>query len=235
MHNTNLVSSYNALRAAVEVGMTRICQASSVNAVGHAFSRRARYDYFPLNEAHPSYAEDPYSRSKYVCEAQADALVRRYDAEGVAVASLLFHWVVPDRAAAAAGYAATPADVPRMLACYTRLDAAARACLLALTAPSPGTRPSSSPPRTRPWTRRRSTWPGPTSLRFPSAVTCPAPVASSTRPRPSGCWAGHTPLEPLVLRGGRADGADELARDAGRRLPRRLDNYFPYSIEIAPT
>lgn len=138
VHNTNVVGSYNAPRAAVDAGMTRICQASSVNAIGHAFSRRARYDYFPLDEAHPSYVEDPYSLSKSVCEAQADALVRRYDTEGVAVASLRFHWVVPDRETAAAGYAATPADVPRMLACYTRLDAAARACLLALTAPLAG-------------------------------------------------------------------------------------------------
>src|SRR5947207_2807816 len=38
VHNTNVVGSYNALRAAVGVGMTRICQASSVNAIGHEYS-----------------------------------------------------------------------------------------------------------------------------------------------------------------------------------------------------
>jgi len=36
-----------------------ICQASSVNAIGGAYSRSPRFDYFPLDEAHPSYNETP--------------------------------------------------------------------------------------------------------------------------------------------------------------------------------
>ena len=72
VHNGNVVGSYNALRAAAEVGIRRICQASSVNAIGVAYSRRPRYDYFPVDEDHPTYTEDPYSLSKWICELQAE-------------------------------------------------------------------------------------------------------------------------------------------------------------------
>ena len=48
VHNNNVVSSYNALSAAARLGITRVCMASSVNAIGGVFSRRPRYDYFPL-------------------------------------------------------------------------------------------------------------------------------------------------------------------------------------------
>ncbi|MCP9850933.1 NAD-dependent epimerase/dehydratase family protein [Cyanobium sp. Morenito 9A2] len=137
IHNTNVVGSYNALLGAVEVGMTRICQASSVNAIGHKFSRRARYDYFPIDENHPTYNEDPYSLSKWICEAQADSIVRRY--EDVSVVSLRFHWVVADRSDPEMVETYNkPEDAAKSLTAYTRLDAAVRACLLALTAPIQG-------------------------------------------------------------------------------------------------
>jgi len=96
VHNNNVVSSYNALRAAAEVGIPRVCLASSINAVGGRFSRWPRYDYFPLDERHPTYAEDPYSLSKWICEQQADAIARRY--EGMSIASLRLHGVVEHRA-----------------------------------------------------------------------------------------------------------------------------------------
>jgi UDP-glucose 4-epimerase len=57
VHN-NVVGSYNALRAAAEVGISRVCQASSVNATGMSYSRQAHFDYFPLDEHHPTYNED---------------------------------------------------------------------------------------------------------------------------------------------------------------------------------
>src|SRR5262249_46689723 len=59
VHNNNVVGSYNALRAAAEAGIQRICQASSVNAIGSAYSRMPRYDFFPVDETHPTYNEDP--------------------------------------------------------------------------------------------------------------------------------------------------------------------------------
>jgi nucleoside-diphosphate-sugar epimerase len=133
VHNNNVVSSYNGLRAAVEVGIQRVCQASSVNATGLAYSRWPRFDYFPLDEKHPTYNEDPYSLSKWICEEQGNSFARRY--ESMVISSMRFHWVIPDRQTAveARRYSQTNAAVKNLWA-YTHSDAAARACLLALTA-----------------------------------------------------------------------------------------------------
>lgn len=129
LHNHNVVGSYNALLGATELGIRRICQASSVNAIGHAFSRAPRYDYFPIDEAHPSYNEDAYSLSKWIAEQQADSLCRRY--EGLRIASLRFHWVTP---ALPALELFSPEALAKNLWAYVLTPAAARACLLALTA-----------------------------------------------------------------------------------------------------
>jgi nucleoside-diphosphate-sugar epimerase len=132
VHNNNVVGSYNALRAAVEHGIMRICQASSVNAIGLSFSRAPRFDYFPIDEEHPNYSEEPYSLSKWICEQQADSFARRYP--GVRIASMRFHWVVPERAVAASRFGIADTQVAKHLWAYTRFDAAARACLLSLDA-----------------------------------------------------------------------------------------------------
>lgn len=132
VHNNNVVGSYNALRAAAEVGITRVCQASSVNAIGHSYSRAPRYDYFPIDELHPTYNEDPYSLSKWICEQQADSFVRRY--ENMVIASLRFHWVVNTTKLPQQEYGAiTPAKAKHLWA-YTDTGAACRACLLGVTA-----------------------------------------------------------------------------------------------------
>jgi nucleoside-diphosphate-sugar epimerase len=132
VHNNNVVGSYNALRAAAEHNITHICQASSVNAIGHAYSHKPRYDYFPLDEAHPNYSEDPYSLSKWICEQQADAFVRRY--QDMRIASMRFHWVVPERQKAAERFTPDSANPEKHLWAYTRFDAAADACLKSLDA-----------------------------------------------------------------------------------------------------
>lgn len=77
VHNANVVSSYNAIAAAEANGIRRVCLASSVNAIGGFYSPVARYDYFPIDEEHPCYAEDAYSLSKWFAEQQAQAFVRR--------------------------------------------------------------------------------------------------------------------------------------------------------------
>lgn len=132
VHNNNVVGSYNALRAAVEVGIRRVCQASSVNATGLAYSRWPRFEYFPLDEEHPTYNEDPYSLSKWICEEQANSFARRY--EQMIISSMRFHGVVPDRSTMvqAKSYSQTDAAVKNLWA-YTRSEAASRACLLSLT------------------------------------------------------------------------------------------------------
>jgi nucleoside-diphosphate-sugar epimerase len=135
VHNNNVVGSYNALRAAAEHGIKRVCQASSVNAIGHSYSRAPRYDYFPLDEQHPNYSEEPYSLSKWICEEQGKAFARRY--EDMAIASMRFHLVVPDKKLAIETYGDRP-RVDKHLWAWTGLDAAADACLLSLQAPFVG-------------------------------------------------------------------------------------------------
>ncbi|MFP5331153.1 MAG: NAD-dependent epimerase/dehydratase family protein [Acidimicrobiia bacterium] len=135
VHDNNVVSSYHAMRAAIDVGITRICQASSINAIGGRFSRDPHYDYFPVDERHPSYAEDPYSLSKWICEQQADALARRFDS--ISIASLRLHGIVESRDQARA-WQQMPDIVRRQLWGYTTLSAAARAFLLGITAPFAG-------------------------------------------------------------------------------------------------
>lgn len=131
VHNNNVVGSYNALRAAAEVGIKRVAQASSINAIGAAFSRWPRFDYFPVDEQHPTYAEDPYSLSKWICEQQADAFVRRYD---MTIASLRFHWVLPDRQTATEYSSKNVEGSSRHLWAYTPRMSAASSCLLGITA-----------------------------------------------------------------------------------------------------
>lgn len=132
VYNDNTAGSYNTLSAAATLGINRVCLASSVNAIGGAFSRQPRYDYFPLNEQHPTYAEDPYSLSKWVGEQQADAFARRY--ADMRIASLRFHWLVNDYERAMQATAVLGDAVIKHLWAYTLLPEASRACLLALTA-----------------------------------------------------------------------------------------------------
>lgn len=131
VHDRNVVSSYHALRAAAEVGIRRVCQASSVNAIGGRFSNEPRYDYFPVDERHPTYAEDPYSLSKWVCEQQADAMARRMP--GMSIASLRLHGVLPDRDAATAAFGTRDGVAERHLWGYVTFEAAARAFVLGAT------------------------------------------------------------------------------------------------------
>ena len=131
VHNNNVVGSYNVLSAAAQLGIRHVCQASSINAIGGAYSRWPRYDYFPLDEQHPTYNEDPYSLSKWICEQQGDSFARRY--ETMSIASLRFHGVVPDRAAMMRhGHSGRERGAKHLWG-YTRIDATARACLQALS------------------------------------------------------------------------------------------------------
>src|SRR5215216_1360672 len=128
----NTISSYNALSAASTVGITHVCLASSINAIGGAFSRSPRYDYFPVDEKHPTYAEDPYSLSKWVLEQQADAFARRF--EWMTISSFRLHWLLNSREDAIQHSARLSGLAIRHLWAYTLLSEASRAILLSLTA-----------------------------------------------------------------------------------------------------
>lgn len=132
VHNGNVVGSYNALRAAAEAGIQRICQASSINATGAAYSRWPRFDYFPLDELHPTYNEDPYSLSKWICELQADSFVRLH--EEMKITSLRFHGATPTRYVGGAAERRRESLAAKALWGYVTYAACARASLLSLTA-----------------------------------------------------------------------------------------------------
>ncbi|KAH7912041.1 hypothetical protein BJ138DRAFT_1005293 [Hygrophoropsis aurantiaca] len=94
-HNSNVVITWNVLRAAAELGIVRIAQASSVNVLRGVFSTEPHFEYFPIDESHPCLPDEPYGLSKLIAETQADTIVRRYPS--MRVASIRLHWSVPTR------------------------------------------------------------------------------------------------------------------------------------------
>nr|VWO96450.1 Nucleoside-diphosphate-sugar epimerase [Ganoderma boninense] len=126
-HNTNVVISWNILRAAAELGITRVAQASSVNVIPLVWTDRKDFEYFPLDEDHPTRVDEPYGLSKVICELQADAIVRRYPS--MRVASLRLSWSVPSREAATRD---DPERRKNDLWGYVQHDAGAEAFLLAV-------------------------------------------------------------------------------------------------------
>ncbi|KAF8556189.1 NAD(P)-binding protein [Imleria badia] len=69
--------------------------AISVNVLRAVYSVQPQFDYFPIDERHPTLPDEPYGLSKLVAEMQADTIVRRYP--NMRMASLRFHWLVPTR------------------------------------------------------------------------------------------------------------------------------------------
>ena len=132
VYANNTVSSYNALSAASMLGIKRVSLASSINAIGGAFNRSPQYNYFPLDEQHPTFAEDPYSLSKWVLEQQGDAFARRF--EWMTIASLRLHMLLDERETAVQRTAPMGAVAIKHLWAYTLLREASRACLLSITA-----------------------------------------------------------------------------------------------------
>ena len=128
----NTISSYNALSAASLLRIKHVCLASSINAIGGAFSRSPRYDYFPVDEKHPTYSEDPYSLSKWVLEQQADAFARRF--EWMTISSMRLHWLLDSRERAMKITTDLTDLSARHLWAYTLLSEASRAISLSLTA-----------------------------------------------------------------------------------------------------
>ncbi|KAJ7052577.1 hypothetical protein C8F01DRAFT_1170474 [Mycena amicta] len=131
-HNNNVVISWNVLRAAAELGIKRIAQASSVNVVTLVFSQQPVLHYFPLDEEHPTEPDEPYGLSKVIGELQAKTIVRRYP--DMRVASLRLHWSVPNRTFA--NEKEHTYNAKHDLWGYVQEDSAAEAFMLAVTQPT---------------------------------------------------------------------------------------------------
>lgn len=67
LFQVNVGGTFNLFRAAADVGIKRVVCASSINALGYNFGvafPEGQLQYFPIDEAHPTYTTDPYSFSK---------------------------------------------------------------------------------------------------------------------------------------------------------------------------
>lgn len=71
MFRVNCLGTMNVFRAAVDAGVRCVVCASSINALGYNFGitfPEGQLQYFPIDEAHPTFPTDPYSFSKHVIE-----------------------------------------------------------------------------------------------------------------------------------------------------------------------
>jgi nucleoside-diphosphate-sugar epimerase len=134
VHRVNVGGTYHVLVAAEEHGLEGVCLASSINAIGGFYSADPRFDYFPVDEDHPSYCEDSYSLSKWIVEQQSAAFARRRP--DVPFSALRLHGLRDD--AASARLRGEDGQARKDLWGWVSFDAAAAACLLALFRPTPG-------------------------------------------------------------------------------------------------
>jgi nucleoside-diphosphate-sugar epimerase len=134
VHRVNVNGTYHVLVAAEEHGLEGVCLASSINAIGGVYSAEPRYDHFPVDEEHPSYAEDAYSLSKWIVEQQSAAFARRRP--DVPFSALRLHGLRDDFVSALS--TGDDGRARKDLWGWVSYDAAAAACLLALLRPTPG-------------------------------------------------------------------------------------------------
>ena len=89
----NAAGTFNVFEAAAAVGIRRVVQASSINALGCYYNLGDfAPQYFPIDEAHPSLTTDPYSLSKVVGESIGAYYWRR---DGLSSIALRFPGVPP--------------------------------------------------------------------------------------------------------------------------------------------
>jgi hypothetical protein len=80
----NVAGTFNVYDAAAQEGIKRVVCASSINALGYNFGVRSfPIEYFPLDEAHPSFTTDAYSFSKQTVEEMGRYFWRRDGISGV--------------------------------------------------------------------------------------------------------------------------------------------------------
>jgi nucleoside-diphosphate-sugar epimerase len=132
VYANNTLTTYNVLYAASSLGMRYVCMASSINAIGGLGSKRGHFDYFPVDEKHPSHSEDDYSLSKWVMEQQGDSFANRFPE--MTISSLRFHALVDATPEKLTQLEGPESGSARGLWGYTLVEEGARAVGLALKA-----------------------------------------------------------------------------------------------------
>jgi nucleoside-diphosphate-sugar epimerase len=130
----NVEATYNALQAAMTLGIGRAIIASSASVYGMAWARPTFAPlYAPLDEDHPFIVRDPYALSKEVDERTAEMFVRRCD---MTVLAYRLHWIAEPGEAmlrATEGHAPTFEEATNLWG-YVDVRDAARAFRLGLEA-----------------------------------------------------------------------------------------------------
>ncbi len=91
VYSINCGGTFNVYNAAVECGIKRVVNASSINAVGYFYGiKHFPISYLPIDEDHPPFTTDIYSFSKESVENIARYFWRR---DGISGASIRIPWV----------------------------------------------------------------------------------------------------------------------------------------------
>lgn len=131
VHSNNVNSAFNGFRACGELGITKICYASSVNALGLAYANRPlKFDYFPIDEAAPSHPTDSYALAKNEAELQAKAFAEWFP--GTKIACLRIHEVAGRKEVAKEHAEDWDGAGVKQLWGWVHPAATARACLAAV-------------------------------------------------------------------------------------------------------
>lgn len=132
VHQNNVNSAFNGLRAAAELGIKRVAYASSVNAIGLAYSQQPlRLPYFPIDEDYPTSPSDSYALAKLEAETAARAFPHWFP--GMKIACLRIH-EVESRPAVLQEHRENWHDAGvKQLWGWVNPEATARACLLGVT------------------------------------------------------------------------------------------------------
>jgi UDP-glucose 4-epimerase len=89
---TNVMSTFNLIEAAVRFGVKRFVNVSSESIVGNFFPERPFLpSYAPVDEEHPLFPQDPYALSKAFGEQMMDAAVRRSDIRAISIRPSTVH------------------------------------------------------------------------------------------------------------------------------------------------
>jgi UDP-glucose 4-epimerase len=89
---TNVMSTFNLIEAAVRFGVPRFVNVSSESIVGNFFPERPFLPHYaPVDEQHPLLPQDPYALSKAFGEQLMDAAVRRSDIRAISIRPSTVH------------------------------------------------------------------------------------------------------------------------------------------------
>jgi nucleoside-diphosphate-sugar epimerase len=130
----NVGATWNILEASARLGIKRVVLASSLQ-VNHTVTPRTpiRYEYFPIDEAHPVSPQEDYSLSKYVGETLADGFAHHW---GLTVVSIRFPTIFHQQAFETLPFKDLNHGHMALFTYIHVLDAA-RACYLAATVDLP--------------------------------------------------------------------------------------------------